>query len=300
MRPSPLVSVIVPTHNRARFLPEALGGALQQTYPHVEILVVDDGSTDETPMVMSRFDAKVQYVRQENSGVSAARNRGIRLAKGEYIAFLDDDDVWLPQKLERQLSRFAEDARVGVVGCAFYLTDEQLQVQATIRPQTCTFSDLLLLRGNGGLFGSTIIASKAVLSEIGGFDERLSTSADWDLVTRIARRYDVAVLSSEPLLYCRQHGGNMQRGIRRMEEDMLLALEKTFQETLPPNLTQLRRRVYGNLYRTLAGSYWHTADPLKAFSCGMKSLLWHPGILGYLIALPMRKFRARGATSCIP
>lgn len=288
--PSPLVSVIIPSYNGARFLPATITGVLQQTYPHVEVIVVDDGSTDDTPGVMSRFQTQAHYVRQENSGVSAARNRGIALAKGEYIAFLDADDVWLPQKLESQLSRFAEDARIGVVGCAYHITDEQLQIQTTIHPEACTVGDMLLLRGNGGTFGSTIIAAKSLLSEMGGFDERLSTSADLDLVVRITCRHSIAVVA-EPLVLYRQHGGNMHRGIRRTEEDMLLVLEKAFQEDLPLSVAQLRHRAYGNLYRMLAGCYWHAADPLQAIRCGMRSFLWHPAILAQLIAFPVRILR---------
>ncbi len=295
----PLVSVVIPSYNGARFLPETLRGVLQQTHPKVEVIVVDDGSTDDTPAVVAAFGGDVTYVRQENSGVSAARNRGIGLAKGEYIAFLDADDVWLPRKLECQLSCIADSTRIGIVGCAYHITDEKLQIQCTISPQSCTLCDLLLLRGNGGLFGSTILAPKAVLNELGGFDERLSTSADWDLATRIANRYVVAV-TPEPLVYYRQHGGNMHQGIRRTEEDMLLVLRKAFQEHLPSSVAQLRRRAYGNLYRMLAGSYWHGANPLHAMRCGIKSFLWHPAILTHLIALPVRKLRTRGAPNCIP
>ncbi len=100
------VSVIIPTYNRVHFLKDAVQSALEQTHPPLEIIVVDDGSTDNTPSVCQAFPPPVRYLRQENQGVSAARNHGVRAAQGEYIAFLDSDDVWEPDKLAAQLTVF--------------------------------------------------------------------------------------------------------------------------------------------------------------------------------------------------
>ena len=103
MRTLPLISVIIPTHNCAAYLPEALDSVLSQTYPNIEILVIDDGSTDNTAAIMAAYAEDSVYIRQERLGPSCARNRGIAKATGTYLAFLDADDIWLPSKLEKQL-----------------------------------------------------------------------------------------------------------------------------------------------------------------------------------------------------
>ena len=104
----PLVSCIVPAFNGERFLAEAIESILAQSYSNVPIIVVDDGSTDATPQVAARFEDRITYVRQENAGPATARNRGLKEVEGEFIAFLDADDLWEENKLERQLARFRE------------------------------------------------------------------------------------------------------------------------------------------------------------------------------------------------
>ena len=100
----PLVSIIIPTYNCARYLPEAVNSALGQTCNSLEVIIIDDGSADETQEVLKPYSDRILYLYQANKGVSAARNRGIAMAQGEFIAFLDADDVWLPEKLEKQLA----------------------------------------------------------------------------------------------------------------------------------------------------------------------------------------------------
>ncbi len=292
--PSPTVSVVIPAYNAARFLAAALEGALTQTLRDHEVIVVDDGSRDDTAAVVAGFGAAVRIHRQENRGVSAARNAGIGLARGEYVAFLDADDVWLPTKLERQVAALRGDPGVGTVGCGYYLTDEHLAVTGEVLPLPVGLGELLLLKGNGGLFGSSLIAGRKQLEVMGGFDERLSTSADYDLAVRIGRHWRIAVLS-EPLIYYRQHGGNMHRGNRVTESDMRLVLGKAFACKLPPECARLRRRAYANLYRMLAGSYWHAGQQFAALRCGLQSLASHPGSAIELATGTWRIIRPRRA-----
>src|SRR3989338_9975584 len=113
---NPLVSVVIPTYNGSRFIKETIQSVLDQTYTNIEAIIVDDGSKDNTPdIVKSINDSRIIYIRQENAGVSMARNNGINISKGEYIAFLDHDDVWLPCKLERQLLLFKENPVIAMV-----------------------------------------------------------------------------------------------------------------------------------------------------------------------------------------
>src|SRR3954470_1810603 len=109
------VSVIIPTYNYARYLPQAIDSALGQTHAPLEVIVVDDGSTDDTPRVLEAYASRIRVIRQANQGAGAARNAGIAAARGEYVAFLDSDDLWRRDKLELQLARFREEPDLGLV-----------------------------------------------------------------------------------------------------------------------------------------------------------------------------------------
>src|SRR5438034_9298591 len=119
------VSVIIPTYNYARYLAAAIESALAQTYAPLEIIVVDDGSTDDTLRILGAYGNRLRVLRQANQGAGAARNAGIAAARGEYVAFLDSDDLWHPRKLELQLARFASDPDLGLVHCGVEVLDEQ-------------------------------------------------------------------------------------------------------------------------------------------------------------------------------
>lgn len=115
MQPAPLVSVIIPSYNAARYAAEAVASVLAQTYPRREIIFINDGSTDDTEEMLAPYLGKIRYVRQSNQGLSATRNRAIALARGELLAFLDADDVWRPEKLARQVYCLTENPRIGLV-----------------------------------------------------------------------------------------------------------------------------------------------------------------------------------------
>jgi glycosyltransferase involved in cell wall biosynthesis len=286
------VSVIIPVYNGERFLAEAVHSALSQTHRDVEVIVVDDGSTDGTPDIISRLGSLVRPLRQPNQGVAAARNAGIAVARGRFVAFLDADDVWLPHKLERQLALLESKPSLGAVGSGFLVTDEQLQTLAEDIPPTCDLAAILLLRTNGGLFSSTMVARTEILSRLGGFDTRLSTSADWDLVARLAAHYEVASVPEALVLY-RQHGTNMHGNVPRTEEDMRLAMGKAFTDPQDRRVACLRSRAYSNMFRMLSGSYWYAGNPCGALRCGLLAVRWRPGSLPSLA----RSFFGRWVTS---
>ncbi len=135
----PKVSVIIPTYNRAHFLCEALDSALSQTFKDFEIIIVDDGSTDNTKQVLEKYGSRIYYIYQENKGRAEARNTGIRRAKGEHIAFLDDDDIWLPNKLEKQV--FFLDARPDI-GIGRHVEDHVMPLHCL--PQRVRFQQISL------------------------------------------------------------------------------------------------------------------------------------------------------------
>ena len=244
------VSVIIPTYNYGRYLGEAIDSALGQTLPPLEVIVVDDGSTDDTPQVLASYGDRIRVVRQKNSGVAVARNSGIAAARGDYVAFLDADDVWLPRKLELQLALF--DGAVGLVHCGVeFGTKVQLpRINGDV-------ADALLLLQPDVIHGpgSTVVVPTRVAQEIGGFDPTLPASEDWDFIYRVATRHRAAGVP-EPLVRYRKHGSGRHDDIARMERGMLLAFEKAFATANPA----LRPRAYTRLYRILAASYLEAGD----------------------------------------
>ncbi|MBE7445024.1 MAG: glycosyltransferase family 2 protein [Planctomycetia bacterium] len=184
-----LVSVVIPTYNREHTIVRAIQSVLNQTYKTLEILIIDDNSTDNTEKVIQGFkDDRMKYLRHTcNMGGSAARNSGIRIAKGEYIAFLDSDDEWLPEKIEKQLNIFFKsDDTVGVVYTGFYVVNEYGEIHNQMIPNErgSLFSKLLV----GNCVGTTsiILAKTCYLRRIEGFDETLPSCQDWDLYLRLS------------------------------------------------------------------------------------------------------------------
>lgn len=188
---APRVTVVVPTRNRAQLLPRAIDSVLRQTYPHWELVVVDDASTDETIEVVRSRASLDDRVRCRplgtRAGAASARNVGIHEARGELVAFLDDDDEWLPEKLERQVAALdAAPAGVDLVHSAFFESDADgnEHVVGEFSPRGGE-AHAVLLRGN--ILGlSTIVVRRSLLERVGGFDERLPRLQDWDLWIRLA------------------------------------------------------------------------------------------------------------------
>ena len=208
----PLVSVVIATYNMARFLPLALRSALDQGYRNIEVLVIDDGSQDDTQAVMVPFleDRRVRYVYQQNSGQAAAKNRGIREGRGEYVAFLDADDMWVPDKLEQQMPLFLRSPAVGIVYSRFAYIDEagrELRIEDydLFRGRV---SGPLLIRNFIG-FGTSVVR-KECFDCLGAFDESIGMGIDYDLWLRFSTQYEFDYVDF-PLLRYREWPGQMSR-----------------------------------------------------------------------------------------
>ncbi|MEX2641948.1 MAG: glycosyltransferase family 2 protein [Acetobacterales bacterium] len=189
----PKVSVVVPTYNRARLLRRAIDSALGQSHRDLELLIVDDASTDRTAdMVASYRDSRIRYFRQPaNAGVAAARNRGMREAKGSLIAFLDSDDMWLPQKLELQVDMFERGPpALGLVHCAVEILDAGGSGRVVVPREGGLLRDRLLL-SNVLAGGSCAMIRRSVIAVVGFFDEQLPAIEDYDYWLRIARFFRV-------------------------------------------------------------------------------------------------------------
>jgi glycosyltransferase involved in cell wall biosynthesis len=222
------ISVVIPTYNSAAYLPAAIESVLNQTLPPLEVIVVDDGSTDESAAAVRRFGDRIRWVSQENRGPAAARNRGLSLARGDLVAFLDADDVWLPEKLAEQAIVFAENPQIGLVHSNFWFMDlktgeRSLPVRREEPLRGRCYEDLVL-RGCA-IHISTVIVRRDDLAATGGFDERIrrASAEDYDLWIRLARRHEVAYVD-RPLALYRVHSSNAsQQRVSMLEyEDYVL------------------------------------------------------------------------------
>lgn len=190
----PKVSVIIPTYNRSQYLRNSIDSVLNQSYQDFELIVVDDGSTDDSKEVLSKFNGRIRYFYQENMGVSAARNKGIREAKGEYIAFLDSDDTWAPEKLEKQMLLFKNKPEVSLQYSFARYKDNDLNYD-DIRPRHVSKNLQDFLYGDTVLPTPTVILRKYCLDKVGLFDEDLYGIEDYDLWLRIVREFNIDFIS---------------------------------------------------------------------------------------------------------
>ena len=234
--PPPGVSIVIPAYNYARFLPFAVESCLQQDYPNFEVVVIDDGSKDNTREVMARYGPPVRYVHQTNAGLSAARNTGIREAKFDFVAFLDADDLLLPTHLSESMTAFAKlPPEYALMGCDHSVVDIEGQplshaVHAPVLPGEVRLKDILM-RTRFSPTGA--VARKEVFTLCGGFDTTLRSTEDRDMWIRIAARRRVWHLG-RVLIGIRKHGNNMSNNADRMKNNMAAVLKKSYDAALVP------------------------------------------------------------------
>jgi glycosyltransferase involved in cell wall biosynthesis len=267
------VSVIIPTYNSARFLTAAVESVLKQTFKDFEVIVIDDGSTDNTSEIIKQFGDSVRYIFQKNQGVSVARNTGIKNSAAKYVAFLDADDVWMPTKLEKQIAALKENPKSKVCYTEYLSVSSDLKPQdlRRLRCQNEVLSDLLL-RGNVIGPPSTVFGERGIFEELGGFDSNLSLSADWDMWIRLASVTEWTFIK-EPLLMYRLHSLNMGRNSVLLEEDTLRLLEKSFAMTnLSNELRAKRNAAFAYHYLVFAKSYFSVGQYKNFLRCLMRSI----------------------------
>jgi glycosyltransferase involved in cell wall biosynthesis len=204
----PLISVIIPTYQRAHAIGNAIESVYAQTFQDWEIVVVDDGSTDGTEELLKQYAPRVRYFRQENRGPSAARNYGIREACGEWIAFLDSDDIWLPEKLSRQLELAQADLNIAWVYSDLEYFDHDpsklpKSAFAYFPPARGMVLKHLFLHGCA-MHTTTVIVKKTCFDEVGYFDESLRITEDIDLYFRLAAKYPVDFDPTVQIRFCRE------------------------------------------------------------------------------------------------
>jgi len=271
------VSIIIPTYNRADVLPMAIDSILAQTYKNYEVIIVDDGSTDNTKDILKHYLKKpnVHYIYQDNKKQAAARNTGIRCSKGEYIAFLDSDDLWYPEKLGLQVRILDKNNDAGMVYSNQMLIDNSLNNKGVkyspkILKSGNIFKELLLRKFYCSL--PTVLIRKSVLDDVGLLDEGLRNALeDWELTLRVTRKYKVACID-KPLLKRRIHDEATENYFEIRINNHQAILEKYLNNNkiLPASFINL---VWRKTYFSWGHSYLINYRYWKAFKCFSQSLL---------------------------
>lgn len=254
-----IVSVVMPTFNRAEFLGEAVSSVLTQTFRELELLIVDDGSTDSTPELVSALrDSRIRYVRQEHRGVSAALNTGWRAAHGELIGRLDSDDRWLPELLATLVPPLHADANIALAYGRAQWMDPQGRLLPNVMGTNEKFPGQTLKSLLYGDFVTpmAVVIKKTCLETVGGYDESLSANEDWDLWIRLAEKYRFAY-ADRVLAHYRVHSQNLTHSRSeknaRVIQDRIRVLEKYYAR---PNLSrdamEVKALAFRNLYHDVA------------------------------------------------
>ncbi len=222
----PKVSIIIPNYNHGDYLPQAIESALAQTYPHVEVIVVDDGSTDHSAQVLARYADRVRCIHQENAGLSAARNTGLGMARGDYIALLDADDMLEPDYLQTLVPVLEENPEIGGIYCGYRFVDEHNRPLPEVQNRVVLSAEFYnALLGGNFLVPESMLLRRRCYQEAGPFDTALTACEDWDMWLRIARRERV-VGTARVLSRHRVLPGSMSSDPARMIRNRLQVLAR--------------------------------------------------------------------------
>jgi glycosyltransferase involved in cell wall biosynthesis len=255
----PKVSVVIPAYNAITYLPEAVDSVLRQTYTDFEALIIDDGSSDQTADWASQIaDSRVKLISQENKGLPGARNTGIIQAQGEYIAFLDADDLWTPTKLEKQVHCLENNPTVGLVHTWMLLVDEHGKSTGRVMKSNAEGDAWKQVVEKNVIACPSVMVRRYCFETVGLFDRNLRSIEDWDMWIRIAARYPFAVIK-ETLAYYRQLPSSMSKNCQVMEQAFRIVIEKAF-HSAPSELLYLKNRSYGYANLCLAWKALQSKD----------------------------------------
>lgn len=244
------MSVITPAFNAAPWIAESIQSVLNQTHADLELIVVNDGSTDQTAEIVSRFDDKrIHYISQNNRGLAAARNRGLKHATGQYVGFLDADDLWNSTMLESTVEYLTQFEHLAIVRTGYTLigpSGENLTSRPHWGPWTHDVLENLII--NNVFVPHAALVRKKCLDAVGFFDESLRANEDWDLWLRLAASKAQFGFIDRPLAQYRRHANNMTLDYDRMRSSAIAVLDKTFgQKEIAERIGHLRSRAYTNV-----------------------------------------------------
>jgi len=292
----PLISVVIPAYNSERTIADTVHSALAQEDVRVEVLVVDDGSIDNTVAVAESIgDTRVRVISKVNGGAPSARNAGIAEAKGEWVALLDADDLWVTHKLKTQLAALNAAANGFAAHAGAYLVDDDMNVLQIRRCTESPNNNLIayLLFQNLPAVASSWVIRRDVLNEIGGFDAGLVILEDWDLSIKLAR-YGEPLNIPEPLTLYRQHPANRSRNLEIHIAPGLIVLARVFADpSLPPEIRARKREIYARFYAMLCGGAFRVQRWRACAYWGLRAVSTDPRVIMYIAALPLRHVSRR-------
>lgn len=270
------VSIVIPTYNSMAYLPEAIASVQKQSFQAFEILVIDDGSTDDTEKwVSSLTDSRLRLISQENQGCAVARNNGIRASKGQYIAFLDADDIWESGKLEEQASILDSFPNVGLVNTWISNIDiegNSLGSFGTPNAEGRVWETVIEV--NPIMCGSAPMIRRQCFDQVGLFDQNLRSAEDWDMWIRIAKMYEFAVVK-KPLVRYRIHPNRKSHNIELHLQSRLKVVEKVFRDKTS-NISLAKDKIYGLIYLSIAYRALQNHDCDRAFTLKKQSFKHYP------------------------
>lgn len=274
-----LVSFVIPNYNHAQYLGDAIRSVLAQSYAGTEIVVVDDGSTDESRAVAEQFGARIRLLCQANAGLSAARNTGIQAATGDYIALLDADDLVEPLYTERLLAVLAAAPQADGAYCGYRFVDQNNQPLPRLERRVVA-PELLytaLLNGNYWVPESLLIRRECYLAA-GEFDPALRACEDWDVWLRFSRQYSLIGIDDVLVRY-RVVVGSMSSNPKRMLDNRLVVLHKHLGAPPTQAGTSAAHGAYANAYLRSAIEYLQTDDTQEGYACLLQAARLLPGLL---------------------
>ncbi|MFO1257175.1 MAG: glycosyltransferase [Gammaproteobacteria bacterium] len=304
-----LISIIMPCYNAQKTLPETLNSIPRQSYSNWELIAIDDGSKDKTLKLLNdfrdRYPKQVKIISHPNQGQVKSKNRGLEIAQGSFIAFMDADDLWHPQKLNSQLTYMLEHAEIGLCYTNGEYIDEASNHTGPIGINPRLSGQCLheFLMGNA-IVASSVMIKKEIISQVGYFDESLTACENWELWTRISSISEIGVID-ESLVYYRRHSHNMSHNIEKMKRNRILVIQKN-RHQYKSLFTDMGKRTKLALYRAYEffgeNALWHL-DIDEARRNLFKALRYQPrawrcwilllkSFLGRSILIRIRKYKA--------
>ncbi len=277
---TPEISIVIPAYNAASYINDSITSVLKQSFSNWELIVVDDGSTDNTSEIVSTLlsDPRITLLKQANKGVSAARNAGIRVAQGRYITFLDADDYYLPFNLSEKYSVLQSDRGIDFVYCDVMQCDENLndvRIEKGVETDNL-FTKVMQWQGETiPTLPSNVMVKTELMQQRFLFDENLSNCADRYMKIMLSKSLVPAYIPKALVKY-RNTPGSMSKKVWLLEHDELYIAKKIIQENiLPPG--KFRRKVIANMYFIVSGS-WHkdAHKPLRAIKFAIKAIMIYP------------------------
>jgi len=290
MATTPDISVIVPTYNRAHLVAEAINSVLAQTLGSLEVIVIDDGSTDNTLEVLQTFnDVRIRVIHQHNMGIGGARNTGIRTARGKYIAFLDSDDIWLPELLATEVPVLEERPEIDIV----YAKAQAMDATGNLKPQMLgtaeRFPGEYLRSMLYGFFGClpTTILRRECFDSVGLFDESLKGRVDWDMFLRISQYHQFHFINRVLARYRFHEGrttGPKSPVFREVTQNHITVLDTFFaQPGLSEDILSFKNTAYRNAYLAAGMQFLNTRNRRETMSCFAHAMRY-----GSILETPLR------------